>query len=75
MPEGIESGMRLRVSGGGHAGEPGAPPGDLFVRISVKEEPELMRDGEDLIHRMRVSFVDAALGAETEVPTLEGRNR
>jgi molecular chaperone DnaJ len=72
VPEGIESGMRLRVSGGGHAGDPGAPPGDLYVRINVQEDPELMRDGEDLIHRMRVSFVDAALGAEVDVPTLNG---
>jgi molecular chaperone DnaJ len=72
VPEGIESGMRLRVSGGGHAGDPGAPPGDLYVRINVREDEELMRDGEDLIHRMRISFVDAALGAEVEVPTLEG---
>jgi molecular chaperone DnaJ len=72
VPEGIESGMRLRVSGGGHAGDPGAPPGDLYVKINVKEDQELMRDGEDLIHRMRISFVDAALGAEVYVPTLEG---
>ena len=72
VPEGIESGMRLRVSGGGHAGDPGAPPGDLYVRINVREDPELMRDGEDLIHRMRISFVDAALGAEVDVPTLDG---
>ncbi|MDQ3862961.1 MAG: molecular chaperone DnaJ [Actinomycetota bacterium] len=72
VPEGIESGMRLRVSGGGHAGDPGAHPGDLYVRIRVKDDPELMRDGEDLIHRMRISFVEAALGAEVDVPTLEG---
>jgi molecular chaperone DnaJ len=72
VPEGIESGMRLRVSGGGHAGDPGASPGDLYVRINVKEDPALMRDGEDLIHRMKISFVDAALGAEVDVPTLEG---
>jgi molecular chaperone DnaJ len=72
VPEGIESGMRLRVSGGGHAGDPGAPPGDLYVRINVKEDQKLMRDGEDLIHRLRISFVDAALGAEVDVPTLEG---
>ena len=72
VPEGIESGMRLRVSGGGHAGDPGAPPGDLYVKINVREDEELMRDGEDLIHRMRISFVDAALGAEVDVPTLEG---
>ena len=42
------------------------------MRINVKEDQELMRDGEDLIHRMRISFVDAALGAEVDVPTLEG---
>lgn len=71
VPEGIESGMRLRVSGGGHAGEPGAAAGDLYVKVKVKEDPELMRDGEDLIHRMKVSFVGAALGTEVEVPTLD----
>jgi len=72
VPEGIESGMRLRVSGAGHAGDPGAPAGDLYVRVKVTEDPELMRDGEDLIHRMKVSFVGAALGTEVEVPTLDG---
>src|SRR5918997_7116366 len=72
IPEGIESGMRLRVAGAGHAGEPGAPPGDLYVNILVQEDPELIRDGEDLLHRMRISFVEAALGTETEVPTLDG---
>jgi molecular chaperone DnaJ len=72
VPEGIESGMRLRVSGGGHAGEPGASPGDLYVRVKVNEDPGLLRDGEDLIHHMKVSFVDATLGAEVDVPTLEG---
>jgi molecular chaperone DnaJ len=72
VPAGIESGMRLRVPGAGHAGEPGAPPGDLYVTIRVEEDPELMRDGEDLVHRMRISFVEAALGVEAEVPTLGG---
>ena len=72
VPQGVESGMRLRVSGGGHAGEPGAPPGDLYVRINVTEDPELVRDGEDLIHRLKVSFVGASLGTDVEVPTLDG---
>jgi molecular chaperone DnaJ len=63
------------VPGAGHAGEPGAPSGDLYVTVRVQEDPELMRDGEDLVHRMRVSFVEAALGAEAEVPTLEGMAR
>ncbi len=71
IPEGIEDGMRLRVPGAGHAGEPGAPSGDLNVTIRVKEDPELMRDGEDLVHRLRINFVEAALGTETEVPTLD----
>ncbi len=72
VPAGIEDGMRLRVSGAGHDGESGAPPGDLYINVGVKEHPELMRDGEDLIHRMKVNFVQAALGAEFRVPTLEG---
>lgn len=72
VPEGIENGMRLRISGAGHAGDPGAPAGDLYVRVKVKDDPDLMRDGEDLIHRMKVNFVGAALGTEVEVPTLDG---
>jgi len=72
IPQGVETGMRLRVSGAGHAGEPGGAPGDLYVRINVTEDPELVRDGEDLIHRLKVSFVGAALGTEVEVPTLDG---
>lgn len=72
IPSGIEGGMKLRISGGGCAGEPGAPSGDLYVIVKVKEDPELMRDGEDLIHRMRVNVVEAALGTDVEVPTLNG---
>jgi molecular chaperone DnaJ len=72
VPAGIEDGMRLRVPGVGHAGETGAPPGDLYVKVRIEEDPELMRDGEDLVHRMRISFVDAALGTEARVPTLDG---
>ena len=72
IPEGIEDGMRMRVAAAGHDGDPGAPPGDLYVMVKVKEDEELVRDGEDLIHRMKVTFVEAALGTETEVPTLDG---
>ena len=72
IPAGIEDGMGIKVSGAGHAGERGAPSGDLYVRVKVEEDPELMRDGDDLIHRMRVNFVEAALGTEAEVPNLEG---
>jgi molecular chaperone DnaJ len=72
IPAGIEEGMRMRIPGAGHAGEPGGGNGDLYVRVRVNEDPDLMRDGDDLIHRMRINFVEAALGAEVEVPTLEG---
>ena len=64
VPEGIEDGMRMRIAGAGHQGDPGAPPGDLYVMIRVEDDPELMRDGDDLVHRMKVTFVDAALGSE-----------
>lgn len=72
IPAGIETGMRLRIPGAGHAGDPGAPHGDLYVMIKIKEDPELVRDGEDLVHRLRVNFVEAALGRDTGVPTLDG---
>jgi len=72
IPAGIEDGMRLRIGGAGHAGETGAPPGDLYVTIRVSEDENLMRDGEDLVHRLRVNFVEAALGTDREIPTLNG---
>jgi molecular chaperone DnaJ len=75
VPAGIEDGMSIRVPGAGHAGKRGAPPGDLYVKVKVKEDPELMRDGDDLIYRMRINFVEAALGMEAEVKTLEGTSR
>jgi molecular chaperone DnaJ len=72
IPAGIEDGMRIRVAGAGNVGERGAPSGDLYIRVRVGEDPELIRDGDDLIHRMRINFVEASLGTEVEVPTLEG---
>ena len=72
IPAGIEDGMRIRVAGAGNIGERGAPSGDLYIRVRVEEDLELIRDGDDLIHRMRINFVEASLGTEVEVPTLEG---
>jgi molecular chaperone DnaJ len=72
VPAGVESGMRMRFAGGGHAGEPGASRGDLYIALRVADDPELMRDGDDLIHKMSVTFVEAALGTDVEIPTLEG---
>jgi molecular chaperone DnaJ len=73
VPAGIEEGQRLRLQGEGEAGIAGGPPGDLFVVISIKAHPLFDRDGMDLHCDVPVPFVQAALGAEIEVPTLEGK--
>ena len=73
IPAGVEDGMRLRVPGEGEAGIGGGPPGDLYVVIHVRPHPLFTRGGTDLECEVPISLVQAALGAEIEVPTLEGR--
>ncbi|HEU6448264.1 MAG TPA: molecular chaperone DnaJ [Verrucomicrobiae bacterium] len=73
IPAGVDAGSRLRSAGNGEAGFRGGPSGDLYVVLHVKEHEIFKRDGDDLICEVPVSFVQAALGAEIEVPTLEGR--
>ena len=73
IPAGVEAGSRLRSQGNGEAGFRGGPAGDLYVVLFVKPHEIFKRDGDDLICEVPVSFVQAALGAEIEVPTLEGR--
>ena len=73
VPAGIEEGQRLRLQGEGEAGIAGGPAGDLFVVISIKPHPLFERDGMDLLCEVPVPFVHAVLGAEIEVPTLEGK--
>jgi molecular chaperone DnaJ len=72
VPAGIADGQRIRVSGRGHAGERGGPPGDLYVLVRVKEDSRFMRDGDDLVTAVDVSGPQAALGATVEVPTIDG---
>ena len=72
LPAGIESGQRVRVSGRGHAGGPGAPAGDLYVLVQVEEDARFERHGSDLVTRIDVPFTDAALGGSLPVSTLEG---
>jgi molecular chaperone DnaJ len=72
IPAGIADGQRIRVSGQGHAGETGAPPGDLYVLIHVAEDERFVRDGDDLVTVVDVSAAQAALGGRITVPTLEG---
>jgi molecular chaperone DnaJ len=73
IPAGVDTGSRLRSSGNGEAGFRGGPAGDLYVMLHVKEHEIFQRDGDDLLCEVPVSFVQAALGAEIEVPTLEGQ--
>ncbi len=75
VPAGVDSGDRIRLSGEGQAGARGGPPGDLYVRIEVRPHPVFQRDGADLHCDIPISFVDAALGNDLEVPTLESRVR
>lgn len=73
IPRGIDEGQRLRVSGGGQAGERGGKPGDLFVYISIKPHKIFNRDGTNVYCEIPISFVQAALGATIEAPTIDGK--
>ena len=73
IPAGVEDGMRLRVAGEGEAGLAGGPAGDLYVVMAVNQHPLFTREGPDLSCEVPVLFTQAALGAEIDVPTLEGR--
>jgi molecular chaperone DnaJ len=72
VPAGISDGQRIRVSGRGHAGDGGGPPGDLYVNVAVRRHGSFIRDGDDLVTVLDVPAPLAALGTTLEVPTLEG---
>jgi len=71
IPPGVDTGSRLRSSGNGEAGFRGGPAGDLYVVLHVKAHEFFQREGDDLLCEAPVSFIQAALGAEIEVPTLD----
>lgn len=73
IPAGVDTGQRVRISGEGEAGGAGVQNGDLYVEIVVREHPVFQRDGADLYMDVPISFTDAALGKEVEIPTLDGR--
>ncbi|WP_404365051.1 molecular chaperone DnaJ [Marinobacter sp.] len=73
VPPGVDTGDRIRLSGEGEMGVDGGPPGDLYVQIAVREHSIFTRDGRNLYCEVPISIVDAALGGELEVPTLDGR--
>lgn len=72
VPAGIEDGQRMRISGAGHAGDTGAPPGDLYVEVHVAEDERFERDGSDLLSTVSIPATEAMLGTTVSVPTLEG---
>ncbi len=72
IPGGVETGTTIRLSGEGEMGSYGGPPGDLYVYLTVEEHDLFQREGQDIICAVPISFVQAALGCEIEVPTLTG---
>lgn len=73
VPPGVDTGDRIRLAGQGEAGANGGPAGDLYVQMNVRDHNIFTREGEHLYCEVPISFVDAALGGELEVPTLDGR--
>ncbi|HBO83408.1 MAG: molecular chaperone DnaJ [Deltaproteobacteria bacterium GWC2_42_11] len=73
VPAGVETGTRLRLSGEGEAGFHGGESGDLYVVINVKPHPIFARQNDDIIFNVPVSFTHAALGADIDVPSLDGK--
>ena len=72
VPAGVKDGARIRVAGRGEPGGPGGQPGDLYVRVRVGEHPVFGRKGDNLTVDLPVSYPEAALGANVQVPTLNG---
>ncbi|MDI6639706.1 MAG: molecular chaperone DnaJ [Methanocellales archaeon] len=75
IPPGVDTGSRLRIAGEGEPGIRGGPAGDLYVVVHVQEHEVFMRDGDDVICEIPISFTQAALGTEIEVPTLEDKTK
>ncbi|MBW1678239.1 MAG: molecular chaperone DnaJ [Deltaproteobacteria bacterium] len=75
VPPGVNTGINLRLRGQGERSSNGGPPGDLYVQISVEGHDFFERQGDDIICRVAVSVVDAALGTTIEIPTLEGTEK
>jgi len=72
IPAGIDNDSRIRLNGEGDAGTRGGPPGNLYLSLSVKEHEFFTRDNDNILYGLPINFAQAALGAETEVPTLHG---
>jgi molecular chaperone DnaJ len=72
IPPGVEDGTRIRLAGEGEAGAQGAPPGDLYVHVSIRPHHIFQRDGANIFMRMPLRMTQAALGGDVEVPAIDG---
>ncbi len=72
IPAGVDNGTRLRVSGEGDTGQRGGPAGDLYVYLFVKEDAEFRRDGINILSEVKISYLQAILGSQMEVNTVDG---
>jgi len=75
IPAGVESGMQLSMRSRGNMGQKGGPAGDLIINIEEKEHEFLQRDGQNILFEQFLSFADASIGTQVEVPTLDGKVR
>jgi len=75
IPAGVDNGLGMRLRGEGDAGERGGRPGDLFVTLDIKPHPFFRREGNNILYDLEANFAQAALGYETEVPTLYGEEK
>ena len=72
IPAGVDHGTQIRLAGEGEMGERGGPPGNLYVVLDVEPHPVFQRRGDDILVELQINVAQAALGAEVNVPTLEG---
>lgn len=73
VPEGVDTGSRIKLAGQGEPGLNGGPSGDLLLAIEVQADPSFLREGANIVSKLPISFAEAVLGAEVEVPTLDGK--
>ena len=75
IPAGVDDGSQIRLSGEGHAGARGGSPGNLYISLSVLPHKFFARDGDNVLYELPINFTQAALGAEIEIPTLDGNTK
>jgi molecular chaperone DnaJ len=75
IPAGVDEGSQIRLSGEGEAGTRGGPSGNLYITLSVRQHKLFTRDGDDILYELPINFAQAALGAEVEVPALNGTTK